>query len=217
MTLRRRLRTIVLSTALITGGLAAVPLATGAASAAAPAPAMRNDPMAPIAAQALDSLVEYASTGDMESRKDYNNARHALAVEIATRLSVDPAALEDAWRSADVQHQEALMAAFSQLGVPYRGYQSKPGVGFDCSGLVMYAWAQAGVQLPRSSGTQINSAVKRTADTAEAGDILYYPGHAMMWLGVGTAIVHAPYTGRTVEVDFVTKSHKSVRFGDPIG
>src|SRR6478736_715086 len=69
MTLRRRLRTIVLSTALITGGLAAVPLATGAASAAAPAPAMRNDPMAPIAAQALDSLVEYASTGDMESRK----------------------------------------------------------------------------------------------------------------------------------------------------
>ena len=107
--------------------------------------------------------------------------------------------------------------ALSQLGVPYRHNTSKPGVGFDCSGLTTYAWAQAGVTLPRQSGSQINMIAKRSLDTAQAGDIVYYPGHAMMWLGVDTAIVHAPYTGRTVEVDFVSKGHRSLRIGDPTG
>ncbi len=39
----------------------------------------------------------------------------------------------------------------------------------------------------------------------------------MMWLGVDTAIVHAPYTGRTVEVDFVSKGHRSLRVRRPDG
>jgi hypothetical protein len=216
MTLRRRLRTIVFSTALVTGGLAAVPLATGTA-AAAKSPVIRNDPLAPIAQRALDSLVEFDATGDQTARGRYDADRHGIAVVVAERLLVDPVALEEAWRRADTPHQKALMGALSQLGTPYRTNTSKPGVGFDCSGLTTYAWAQAGVALPHQSGSQISSIARRTLDTAEAGDIVYYPGHAMMWLGVGTAIVHAPYTGRTVEVDFVSKGHRSVRIGDPLG
>ncbi|MEO5901017.1 MAG: NlpC/P60 family protein, partial [Ilumatobacteraceae bacterium] len=139
-------------------------------------------------------------------------------VVVANRLAVDAGDLEAAWRSADSPHQRALMAAFSQLGVPYRRLASNPGVGFDCSGLTAYAWSEAGVEIAHQSGSQIKSISARTADTAEAGDIVYYPGHAMMYLGLPGTIVHAPYSGRTVEVDFVSKSHrKSVRYGDPTG
>lgn len=193
-----------------------VPVAMTTVSAAK-APVIRDDPLAPIAQRAVDSLVEFASTGSSEAQRTLDADRHSIAVVVAERLAIDAGELETAWRTADVPHQTALMAAFSQLGTPYRHNQSKPGVGFDCSGLTTYAWAQAGITLPRQSGSQISSIEKRTAETAEAGDIVYYPGHAMMWLGVGTAIVHAPYTGRTVEVDFVSKSHRSVRYGDPIG
>ena len=64
----------------------------------------------------------------------------------------------------------------------------------------------------------MSAIASRTDETAQAGDIVYYPGHAMMYLGLPGTIVHAPYTGRTVEVDFVSKSHtRSVRYGDPTG
>ena len=48
-----------------------------------------------------------------------------------------------------------------------------------------------------------------------AGDLLQYPGHVMMYLGVPGTMVHSPYTGRRVEVDNIP--HRSVRYGNPIG
>ncbi|MFT3853214.1 MAG: NlpC/P60 family protein [Ilumatobacteraceae bacterium] len=199
---------------LVTGGFAAVPMSVG--TAAAKSPVIHDDPLAPVAQRALNTLVQLDASGTQATWRSYEADRHTIATTVAERLALDATALEAAWRSADIAHQEALMAAFSQLGVPYRTNRSEPGVGFDCSGLTTYAWAQAGVTLPRQSGSQINTIAKRTAETAQAGDIAYYPGHAMMWLGVDTAIVHAPYTGRTVEVDFATKKH-SLRFGNPLG
>jgi len=177
---------------------------------------IHDDPLAPVAARALGTLTQLAATGTRATWSGYEADRHLIATTVAQRLAVDAAVLETAWSNADLAHQEALMAAFSQLGTPYRTNRSEPHVGFDCSGLTTYAWAQAGVSLPRQSGSQINMIARRTADTAQAGDIAYYPGHAMMWLGVDTAIVHAPYTGRTVEVDYATKKH-SLRFGNPVG
>ena len=54
-----------------------------------------------------------------------------------------------------------------------------------------------------------------TRDTAQAGDIVQYPGHVMMWLGVDNTIVHAVGSGRTVELD--TTNHRSLKWGDPTG
>ena len=214
MTLRRRLRNIAISSVLVTSGLAAVPMSIGTA-AAARTPVIHDDPLAPVAQRALAALEQFGS-GVEGQRDSYAADRHAIAVTVADRLQLDATALETAWGNADLAHQQALMAAFSQLGVPYRSNRSQPGVAFDCSGLTTYAWAQAGVTLPHQSGSQINTVARRTPDTAEAGDIVYYPGHVMMWLGVGTAIVHAPYTGRTVEVDIASKRH-TLRYGNPIG
>jgi hypothetical protein len=81
--------------------------------------------------------------------------------------------------------------------------------------LTTYAWGVAGVTLVRQSRGQIRASAKVTEATVEAGDLLYYPGHVMLSLGVGRAMVHAPYSGRTVEVDVVSKRH-SLSFGDPL-
>jgi cell wall-associated NlpC family hydrolase len=110
----------------------------------------------------------------------------------------------------------ALLAAFTQLGVPYRRNTSKPGQGFDCSGLTTYAWGEAGFVLQRQSTAQIRASAARDEMSAQAGDLVQYPGHVMMWLGVDRSIIHAPYTGRNVEVDAVSARHR-VRFGDPTG
>jgi cell wall-associated NlpC family hydrolase len=174
------------------------------------------DPLAAFAAVALDELETYIRTGAQGTWTAYTADRDSIATEAANRLGIDPARMRDAWSAADQTHQVALMAAFSQLGVPYRHNQSRPGVGFDCSGLTTYAWGVAGTTLPRQSGSQIRTVARVDHQTAEAGDLVYYPGHVMMYLGVDSAIVHAPNSGRTVQVD-TTGRTRGVRFGDPTG
>jgi cell wall-associated NlpC family hydrolase len=104
----------------------------------------------------------------------------------------------------------------TQVGVPYRHNTSKEGVGFDCSGLTTFAWARAGVSLVRQSGQQISNAEPLDRSTAKAGDLVQYPGHVMMYLGVGDAVIHSVMSGRTVELDTISERQASrVRFGDP--
>lgn len=212
----RRVRTLVLGGALACAvGTLAVPAgpvaaAPTAAVASTPRPA---DPAAVAATEALALLEQWISSGSADDGAAYAAARTALAASIATRLGLSAEAMGSAWAAADLDHQQALLAALGQLGVPYRRNTSKPGQGFDCSGLTTYAWSQAGFVLPRNSGAQIRSAEPRDAQTAQAGDLVQYPGHVMMWLGVDRAIVHAPQRGRTVEVDVLKR--RSIRYGDP--
>lgn len=176
-----------------------------------------NDPMAAVALAGVADLLAALDAPDGAALPlSYEGIRREIATEMANRLDIDPARMVAAWQAADVTHQLALMAAFTQLGVPYRRNTSKPGEGFDCSGITTYAWGVAGVTLTRQSGVQIRNAAPRTANTAMAGDLVYYPGHVMLWLGVDNAILHSPYTGRNVEVDTFTR-RRSVRFGNPIG
>jgi hypothetical protein len=49
-----------------------------------------------------------------------------------------------------------------------------------------------------------------------AGDLVQYPGHVMIYLGVDRAVVHAVMPGRPVEVD-VVKARRNLKFGDPTG
>ena len=106
------------------------------------------------------------------------------------------------------------LAALTQLGVAYRGYEAQPGVGFDCSGLTSWAWGRAGVQIAHQSSAQISAARRVDESAAVAGDIVQYPGHVMLYLGVDRAIVHASNPSTDVELSFVPRS---VRFGDPEG
>lgn len=219
MTIRRKFIATVLAAA-TTFGCAALPTA----SAAPAAPTTHrlvitgSDSLATYANAALDSWVSYSRTGSSRALSEYNAVRDSIAAEAARRMGVVPATMQAAWRKADTTHQVALLAAFTQLGTKYRRNTATPGVGFDCSGLTSWSWSQAGVSLFHQSSAQIQHVRRVTHDTALAGDLVYYPGHVMLYLGVGNLIIHAPYTGRNVEMSTISKSKvNSVLYGNPLG
>ena len=108
-----------------------------------------------------------------------------------------------------------IKRAQSQIGVPYswgggnaagasRGIDSGANtVGFDCSGLVLYAFAGAGVKLPHYSGSQYNLGRKIPVAQMRRGDALFWgPGgsqHVAIYLG-NNQMIEAPYTGATVRI-----------------
>ena len=104
----------------------------------------------------------------------------------------------------------AVQAAVSQLGVPYVFGGEEPGVGFDCSGLVQWAWGQAGVSIPRTTETQWPALPHVPLDALEPGDLLFYYNldndnqvdHVVMYTGSGPygtdTVIQAPFTGSTV-------------------
>ncbi|MEP2373428.1 NlpC/P60 family protein [Ilumatobacter sp.] len=163
--------------------------------------------------EAVAALDAYRVSGSVEDELTLAWYRAATASWTAKELGYDEMAMVDAWSSAPLDHQRAVLGALTQVGVPYRSNTSSEGVGFDCSGLTTYAWQGAGLELYRQSGTQISEARSLSKDEAQAGDLVYYPGHVMLYLGVDDAIVHSVQTGRTVEVDTIRRG--SVRFGDP--
>ncbi|WP_420452806.1 C40 family peptidase [Ilumatobacter sp.] len=167
------------------------------------------------ATEALRVLDLHTVTQDPVDEALYTWNRAATAAHAARQLGYDPVEMIDAWAATDVAHQKAVLAALTQVGVPYRSNARSEGVAFDCSGLTSWAWAHGGHDLYHQSGTQISSSRRVDRADAAAGDLVHYPGHVMMYLGVGDAIVHAPRTGRTVEID--TISRDSVTFGDPTG
>ncbi|MGB1724151.1 MAG: NlpC/P60 family protein, partial [Ilumatobacteraceae bacterium] len=110
----------------------------------------------------------------------------------------------------------AIQAALGQLGVPYRYAQASPGVAFDCSGLTYYAWAQAGITLPRNSRMQAAAIPRVPIAAAQPGDLIFYYSpisHVGIYLGNGQ-LVHAPNTGSSVKVTNVRWS-KVVAVGRP--
>lgn len=109
----------------------------------------------------------------------------------------------------------AIAAAKSQLGVPYRWGASSPGRGFDCSGLVMYAYAQAGRSLPHSSRALFAMTQRISADQLQPGDLVFGGSpvhHVGLYVGDGM-MIHAPQTGDVVKVSSIYGTSKPVRFG----
>ena len=154
-----------------------------------------------------DGLVDYLV---------YAAHRTATARWAARELGYNEFAMIDAWKNSSLDHQRAVLAAMTQVGVPYRTNTSIVDKGFDCSGLTSYAWQQSGVELQRFSGAQIKNSTKVDRASANAGDLVHYPGHVMMYLGVDNAVVHSANTGRTVEIDTISeRTAKRATFGDP--
>jgi cell wall-associated NlpC family hydrolase len=105
--------------------------------------------------------------------------------------------------------QIAVDAARHVLGAPYVWGSADPNVGFDCSGLTSWAWAQAGVSIPHSSAAQYAALPHFTdASQLEAGDLVFYYSpisHVALYIG-GGQIIHArhPGPGGEVQLDSMT-------------
>jgi cell wall-associated NlpC family hydrolase len=96
----------------------------------------------------------------------------------------------------------AVRAALSQLGVPYRFAAASPGVAFDCSGLTMWAWGQAGVSLPHFAAAQYAMLPHVPRDELQPGDLVFFysdVSHVGIYIGNGQ-FVHAPRTGDVVKI-----------------
>jgi cell wall-associated NlpC family hydrolase len=114
-----------------------------------------------------------------------------------------------------------IRRAGSQMGVPYswgggnaagpsRGIDSGADtVGFDCSGLILYAFAGVGIKLPHYSGSQYDMGRQIPSSQMRRGDVIFYgPGgsqHVTLYLGDGQ-MLEAPYTGSQVKISPVRTS-----------
>jgi cell wall-associated NlpC family hydrolase len=83
-------------------------------------------------------------------------------------------------------------------GTPYRWGGSSPG-GFDCSGLVQYAYARLGIQMPRVSGQQAHQGVRMPINRLQPGDLVAHPGHIAVYAGNGM-MWESPHTGAVVRL-----------------
>ena len=118
-------------------------------------------------------------------------------------------------RQTESTGQRAAVVALEQVGVPYRFGGNTPG-GFDCSGLIHYAYGQAGKQVPRTTGLLWESVDTIERGTMRAGDILFFRidgkmSHVGMYVG-GGRFVHAPSSGKFVSVEAVSSEYYAQAF-----
>lgn len=100
--------------------------------------------------------------------------------------------------------ERAAVVAVRQVGVPYR-YGGNTVSGFDCSGLVQYAYAHAGKRLPRTTADLWRDARPVPGKDLEVGDVLFFDiegkvAHVGLYLGQ-RRFVHAPASGRQVTIE----------------
>ena len=102
----------------------------------------------------------------------------------------------------DPVRSRIVFTALQMVGAPYR-YGGESPAGFDCSGLVQYAYRSAGVAVPRTSRDQLHASAPVALADASAGDLLFFrskdSSHVGIYLGQGR-FVHAPSTGGKVSI-----------------
>jgi cell wall-associated NlpC family hydrolase len=114
------------------------------------------------------------------------------------RVTVEP-------RTTDAAVGGAIAdVAMGMVGTRYRYGGTDPLEGFDCSGLVYYAYGQAGYRVPRTSQELFRAARKISVGDADPGDLMFFQdqtklSHVGIYLGDGL-FVHAPATGQNVAV-----------------
>ncbi len=215
--IRRVLRATSVATAATIAALAVA--APGAQATTGELPVNALAPEITTAAEAaVTAFDDLQQSDELSAFLTYADRRTATAHLVARQLGYVEEEMAEAWQAAGLAHQRAVLSALTQVGVPYRRNAKAVGEGFDCSGLTQYAWEEAGVEIDRVSSDQIRGAEQVGRDGAQAGDLVHYPGHIMMYLGVDNAVIHSITTGRTVEIDTISERRaSSVRFGDPLG
>jgi len=148
-------------------------------------------------------------------------ARARLQAEIAARKAAEQAAAAQPPQSSSAPtltppppvsvptgggtgagHAAAASIALRYLGVPYVYGGASPS-GFDCSGLVMYVYAQLGISLPHYTVAQWNAT--QPVSSPAPGDLVFFNGlgHVGIYIG-GGRFVNAPHTGSVVRIDSIS-------------
>ena len=169
-------------------------------------------------------IIAYEIQQGVIAAKEHNLAAEETAITAASAVGGQKAAntVTEAIQQASqtvtlvnvgstAQGLAAVHYAEREIGVPYVWGGETPGVGFDCSGLVQWAWAQAGIQIPRTTESQYPAMVHVTLNDLEPGDLLFYYNldgdnavdHVVMYVGSGpwgsSTVIAAAHTGTNVD------------------
>ena len=176
--------------------LASTPAPSGAplASTAAPSGAVTPDVSAPVGAtpgvaSAADAATSPAPSGG--------------GVQPMLESAQPSVPLHDPSYASPKAHA-AFEAAKKELGVPYLYGGTSPQTGFDCSGLVQWAYHQAGINLPRVADEQFNVGTPVSLNDLREGDLVFFRigggtvDHVGMYVG-NHQFIEAPRTGENVQ------------------
>jgi peptidoglycan DL-endopeptidase CwlO len=190
----------------------------------------------------LESLEADAASAEEQAAEDLETAEAAreegeAAIEeqqeLLDELEADEEAEREAAEEAEQEAQEdsssggsggssgasaggaagvALDYAMAQVGKSYCWGGTGPGC-YDCSGLTSMAWAEAGVNLPRTAAQQFNAGTRVSWGDLQPGDLLFFynssaPSHVGMYAGDGR-MVHASNSSRPVQVDSLAGHYQS--------
>ena len=153
-------------------------------------------------------------------------ARQAeLAAQARARLQTAGATVLDASAGAVVNPPPVSYApppskyggvvgiAMQYLGTPYVYGGASPS-GFDCSGFVMYVFAQIGVSLPHNAAAQYGYGMPVSRDQLQPGDLVFFNGlgHDGIYIG-GGQFIHSPHTGDVVKISSISGWYSSTWVG----
>jgi cell wall-associated NlpC family hydrolase len=97
--------------------------------------------------------------------------------------------------------------AMQFLGTPYRWGGATPATGFDCSGFIMFVFAQVGVSLPHNAAAQYGFGAPVSRSDLQPGDLVFFNGlgHNGIYVG-GGSFIHSPHTGDVVKISSLSDS-----------
>jgi cell wall-associated NlpC family hydrolase len=162
------------------------------------------------AARSRDTAAEQKAITAATAVGGQSAANQVIEAEQAATPSSGTVTIAEVGSTA--QGLAAVRYAESQLGVPYVWGGETPGVGFDCSGLVQWAWGKAGISIPRTTETQWPALLHVSPTELQPGDLLFYYNldgddevdHVVMYVGSGPwgvdTTIAAPYTGADVSL-----------------
>jgi cell wall-associated NlpC family hydrolase len=170
-----------------------------------------------IIAYEIQQGVDAAHQHNLSGEEDAITAASAVggqtaANEVTQAIQEASATVAIAEVGSTAQGLAAVRYAESQEGVDYVWGGETPGSGFDCSGLVQWAWGKAGIAIPRTTETQWPAMIHVPLTELQPGDLLFYKNldndglvdHVVMYVGSGpfgtSTIIAAAHTGTVVSL-----------------
>jgi peptidoglycan DL-endopeptidase CwlO len=150
-----------------------------------------------------ESMVESESSGSESSASESSGSESSAAAE-----TTSPPPVSAPTRGGVVG------IAMRYLGTPYQWGGSSPSTGFDCSGFVMYVFAQVGVSLPHNAAAQYGYGSPVSRSALQPGDIVFFNGlgHNGIYVG-GGQFIHSPHTGDVVKISSLSGWYSSTYVG----